>query len=128
MCVFCEAAKPGIARLPRYTRPFCGMFSACAGVREGFISGGLLDKRRAELGSTPPVDPLMVVETVAVAPKSGLGRRLFPVMGAWDSPYPPLSTNFSKPKMCGCQAKPKRGSKSYRSMGTRYLERPPRPA
>src|SRR5262244_2954090 len=104
------------------------MFSACVGVTPGLTRGGLLDKRMAELGSTVPLDPVVVVDTVFVPPKSGLGRRLLPVIGACESPYPPRRTRLFNPNRCGLQAKPKRGSKSARSIGTRYLERPPRPA
>src|SRR2546430_16425574 len=99
------------------------MFNAWPGVSPGFTNGGLLDKRIAELGSTAPLEPVVVVETVFGPPKSGLGRRLLPVIGAWESPYPPRTTRLFKPKRCGLHAKPKRGSKSKRSMGTKNFER-----
>src|SRR5690242_20777317 len=104
------------------------MFNAWAAVSPGLSSGGLLDKRITELGSTVPVEPVVVVVTLFVAPKSGFGRRLFPVIGACDSPYPPRTTKLFLPNNCGLQANPKRGSKSKRSIGTRYFELPPRPA
>src|SRR5262249_47518007 len=94
-----------------------------------FTRGGLLESLSAEVGSAVPDEPVAVVVTLFVAPKSGFGRRLLPVRGTWESAYPPRTTKlFCLPKVFGLHANARRGSRSVHSMGVKYLDRPPRPA
>src|ERR1035437_4168503 len=122
-----STATPGIANELKKTNPFASVPSK--------VSSGVLDpcnalfpvKRIGDVLSTPPVEAFGLaavrpsVLAVLKPPKSGFAERLFPVIGKWDTPKPPRTTNDlfsrSQPKIFifGLQANQSRGSNPFLS-------------